>query len=147
MFTITDIADATGGRIIGNSENEVSGVSTDSRSVTAGELFVPLRGASFDGHDYLASVAGQGVQTVLAAESWLADHTLPESLDCIAVQDTLRALGDLAAVDDRADELVEVRVRVIGAFGRGGEPEEEARVKQSIRERFPEADLERGPER
>jgi UDP-N-acetylmuramoyl-tripeptide--D-alanyl-D-alanine ligase len=97
MFTITDIAEATGGRIIGDAEGEVSGISTDSRSVTAGELFVPLRGASFDGHDYLAAVAGQGIQTVLAAESWLAEHTLPESLTCIAVTDTLRALGDLAA--------------------------------------------------
>lgn len=97
MFTIIDIAEATGGRIIGCSEGEVDGVSTDSRSVNAGELFVPLRGASFDGHDYLASVADQGIETVLAEESWLAAHTLAGSLTCIAVSDTLRALGDLAA--------------------------------------------------
>jgi UDP-N-acetylmuramoyl-tripeptide--D-alanyl-D-alanine ligase len=97
MFTIHDIADATGGRIIGSAEGEVSGISTDSRSVTAGELFVPLCGTSFDGHDYLASVADQGIQTVLASEAWLLDHSLPGSLTCIAVNDTLRALGDLAA--------------------------------------------------
>jgi len=105
MFTITDIAEATGGRIIGDGESEVGGVSTDSRSVCAGELFVPLRGTSFDGHDYLASVAGQGIQTVLAAESWLADHALPEALDCIAVNDTLRALGDLAAAYRRRYDI------------------------------------------
>ena len=96
MFTISDIAEATGGRIIGSDEGEVSGISTDSRSVCAGELFVPLRGASFDGHDYLDSVADQGIQTVLASESWLASHSLPDSLTCIAVNATLHALGDLA---------------------------------------------------
>src|ERR1039457_199356 len=97
MFTITDIADATGGRIIGSDEGEVSGISTDSRNVRAGELFVPLIGSSFDGHDYLASVADQGIDTVLASEPWLQNHNLPDSLTCIAVNDTLRALGDLAA--------------------------------------------------
>jgi len=97
MFTIDDIADATGGRVIGSAEGEVSGVSTDSRSVGSGELFVPLPGPSFDGHDYLSSVADQGIRTVLASESWLLNHSLPGSLTCIAVHDTLRALGDLAA--------------------------------------------------
>src|SRR5512137_2155514 len=97
MFTIDDIAEATGGRVIGEAEGEVCGVSTDSRSIRAGELFVPLRGASFDGHSYLPAVAGQGIDMCLAEETWLAHNQLPETLTCIAVGDTLRALGDLAA--------------------------------------------------
>jgi UDP-N-acetylmuramoyl-tripeptide--D-alanyl-D-alanine ligase len=97
MFTVEEIADATGGRIIGSDDSDVSGVSTDSRSVSAGELFVPLNGTSFNGHNYLASVADQGVHVVLAEESWLLNHSLPDSLSGIAVNDTLRALGDLAA--------------------------------------------------
>jgi UDP-N-acetylmuramoyl-tripeptide--D-alanyl-D-alanine ligase len=105
MFSICDIAEATGGRIIGSDEGEVGGISTDSRSVTAGELFVPLVGTSFDGHDYLAAVAKQGIQAVLADESWLANHRLPDSLACVAVNDTLRALGDLAAAYRRRYDL------------------------------------------
>ena len=105
MFTISEIADATGGRIIGSDEGEVGGISTDSRSVTAGELFVALCGTSFDGHDYLASVAGKGIQTVMASEPWLAHHSLPGSLTCIAVNDTLRALGDLAAAFRRRYDI------------------------------------------
>jgi UDP-N-acetylmuramoyl-tripeptide--D-alanyl-D-alanine ligase len=97
MFTVEEIADATGGGIIGSAESDVSGISTDSRSVSAGELFVPLNGTSFDGHDYLASVADQGIDVVLAEDSWLLNHSLPDPLTCIAVNDTLRALGDLAA--------------------------------------------------
>ena len=115
MFTINDIADATGGRIIGSCEGEVSGISTDSRSVSADELFVPLRGDSFDGHDYLASVADKGIQAVLASESWLANHNLPGSLTCIAVDDTLRALGDLAAAYRRRYE-----VPLVGITGSNG---------------------------
>jgi len=98
MFTISDIADATGGRIIGPPEGEVGGISTDSRTVVAGELFVPLRGRNFDGHDYLATVADQGVDMVLCEESWLTSHQLPDSVTCIAVNDTQQALGDIAAV-------------------------------------------------
>lgn len=97
MFTITQIAAATGGRIIGAATAEVSGVSTDSRSVTQGQLFVPLRGERFDGHDFLAAIADKGITCVLAEESWLETHTPPAAASCVAVKDTLRALGDLAA--------------------------------------------------
>jgi len=115
MFSISDIADATGGRIIGCPEGEVDGVSTDSRTITAGELFVPLRGENFDGHAYLEAVADRGVDTTLAAESWLTAHTPPPSLSCIAVPDTLRALGDLAAAYRGRYELP-----IVGITGSNG---------------------------
>lgn len=97
MLTITQIAAATGGRIIGSTTAEVSGVSTDSRSVTPGQLFVPLRGERFDGHDFLSAVMDKGITCFLAEESWLERHTPPATVSCVAVKDTLRALGDLAA--------------------------------------------------
>ena len=97
MFTINDIALATGGRIIGLATGEVNAVSTDSRSVAPGQLFVPLRGESFDGHTFIADVASRGVTAVLAEEQWLKGHSIPDSLTCIAVKNSLRALGDLAA--------------------------------------------------
>ena len=117
MFTINDIAEATCGRVIGSDEGEVSGISTVSRSVSADELVVPLCGTSFDGHDYLASVTDKGVQAVLASESWLAGHSLPGSLTCIAGNDTLRALGDLAAAYRRRYD-----VTLIGITGSNGKP-------------------------
>ncbi len=105
MFTIPDIAAITGGRIIGEADGEVTGISTDSRTVTAGELFVPLCGERFDGHDFIESVPGQGVQAVLAAESWLAHHEPDTQTSCIAVEDTLRAMGDLAAAYRRRFDI------------------------------------------
>ena len=115
MFTLSDIADATGGRIIGPPEGEISAVSTDSRSVNSGELFIPLRGEHFDGHNYLASVSERGVEAVLAEEAWLNTHQLPDSMTSIVVNDTLRALGDIATVyRERYD------IPVVGITGSNG---------------------------
>lgn len=97
MFTTPEIAAATNGRVIGPTAGSVDGVSTDSRTVAPGQLFVPLRGERFDGHAFLADVAARGVTVLLAEEQWLKSHSIPEALTCIAVKNTLRALGDLAA--------------------------------------------------
>src|SRR6266545_4815705 len=97
MFTIEEIARATGGEIIGRAAGVVTGVSTDSRTVKPGELFVPLRGERFDGHDYIASSADAGVLVSLADSAWLSGNTLPAGMTVIVLFDTLRALGDLAA--------------------------------------------------
>ncbi len=97
MFTINEIALATGGRVVGTANGNVTAISTDSRSVSPGQLFVPLRGERFDGHAFIHEVAEKGITAILAEEHWLKGHSLPESLSCIAVKSSLRALGDLAA--------------------------------------------------
>jgi UDP-N-acetylmuramoyl-tripeptide--D-alanyl-D-alanine ligase len=97
MFTINEIAIATGGRIVGPPEGKVSSVSTDSRSVAPDQLFVPLRGENFNGHNFIFDAAAKGITVVLAEEQWLKDHLIPDALTCIAVKSTLHALGDLAA--------------------------------------------------
>jgi len=117
MFTIAEIAAATGGRIIGPETGLVTGVATDSRAVTQGQLFVPLRGERFDGHDFIAKVVANGIGVVLADEAWLAAHeALPApDISIIVVADTLQALGDLAtAYRDRFP------IPVIGVTGSNG---------------------------
>ncbi len=115
MFTVHEIAAATGGRIIGPETGTVGGISTDSRSVAPGELFVPLRGERFDGHAFIAEVIAKGIRTVLAEETWLAAKGAPSGAACIAVHDTLRALGDLAAAWRRR-----FAVPLIGITGSNG---------------------------
>lgn len=97
MFTINEIAAATAGRIIGSVSGEVTAVSTDSRSVAPGQLFVPLRGECFDGHTFIREVAEKGITVVIAEEGWLKGNSIPDSITCIAVKNSLLALGDLAA--------------------------------------------------
>lgn len=97
MFTINEIAAAAEGRIVGQTTGAVTAVSTDSRTVAPGELFVPLHGERFNAHDFLTDVAAKGISVAIAEEQWLKGHTAPESLTLIVVKNSLRALGDLAA--------------------------------------------------
>ncbi len=115
MFTVAEIAVASNGRVMGSDSGRVSGVSTDSRTVVPGELFVPLQGERFDGHTYLEQVAATGVGVCLVEERWLKQHALPEGLTAVVVRDTLRALGDLAlAYRQRFEPLL------IGVTGSNG---------------------------
>jgi UDP-N-acetylmuramoyl-tripeptide--D-alanyl-D-alanine ligase len=97
MFTVAEIARATGGEIIGTRSGEVAGVSTDSRTVRGGELFVPLKGGRFDGHDFIDTAVARGARVFLAEKGWAVQHGVPAGVSCITVSDTLRGLGDLAA--------------------------------------------------
>ncbi len=88
-------ARATAGTLIGDNRAFI-GVSTDSRTVAAGQLFVALRGASFDGHDYLSTAVEHGAVAGMVAEDAVA--TLPAlSISLLQVADTRLALGALAA--------------------------------------------------
>ena len=71
---------------------EVRGLTTDSRKVGAGDLFVALRGEHFDAHDFLTQVAAAGAAAVVA-EKLPADFAVPALL----VPDSKLALTDIAA--------------------------------------------------
>lgn len=72
-------------------ETEVEGVSTDSRNVAPGNLFVALRGERFDAHDFLNDVAAKDVAAVLV-------ERVPPGLSvpALIVPDTRIALGEIA---------------------------------------------------
>jgi len=115
LFTIDEIAYATNGRVLGNAGGSVSGVSTDSRTVTKGEMFVPLRGGRFDGHNFISQAAGKGVRVFLAQNDRLTEGRVPAGATVITVQDTLCALGDLATFHRRRFDIP-----VIGVTGSNG---------------------------
>ncbi len=75
-----------------NAAGSVIGVSTDSRTIKEGELFVPLVGPNFNGHDYLGLAVKNGAAACLSEEV-VAGLAVP----VIRVADTLKALGDLAS--------------------------------------------------
>lgn len=83
---------ATGGEASGPRFDEVTGVVTDSRSVRPGNLFVALRGEHFDAHDFAAKAFDDGAAAVLVEHG----AELPDHVSAVRVDDTLRALGDLA---------------------------------------------------
>ncbi|HEB99533.1 MAG TPA: UDP-N-acetylmuramoyl-tripeptide--D-alanyl-D-alanine ligase [Thiotrichales bacterium] len=80
------------------------GVSTDSRSLEPGNLFVALVGERFDGHEYLAQAAGRGAAAAAVCRE------VPAELPLVRVADTRRALGRLAAFWRRRFEIPLVAV-------------------------------------
>ena len=94
--TLQFIAKACAGKqLSGLPETRVRRVCTDSRQVKTGDLFLALRGERFDGHDFLGAVVEKGAVAVVAER-----RSVPT--DCrgcamIAVEDTRKALGQLAA--------------------------------------------------
>jgi UDP-N-acetylmuramoyl-tripeptide--D-alanyl-D-alanine ligase len=96
MLRVADIIEATGGRVVSGTDRSFSDLSIDSRTIRDSELFVPLRGERFDGHDFAGAglLAGGGV---LVEKRWLAGRGLDfGDKPVIEVQDTLRALHDIA---------------------------------------------------
>lgn len=71
---------------------QITGISTDSRNINPGEIFVPLRGERFDGHDYIIQAVRNGAAACLSEEV-IAGLAVPVLL----VKDSLRALGDIAS--------------------------------------------------
>jgi len=93
-LSLKEVLEATGGRRLqGEEEQTFTGVSTDSRTLTPGELFVALKGRRFDGHQFVQEAARRGARGLLVQRSL----PLPEGVAAVGVPDTLRALGDLAA--------------------------------------------------
>ena len=93
MMRVADAARMIGARAIGDAG--FTGVSTDSRSVARGELFVALRGERFDGHAFLATAAARGAAAALIdAACFASGAALP--MPVLIAGDTRRALGDLA---------------------------------------------------
>ncbi|GGC81743.1 UDP-N-acetylmuramoyl-tripeptide--D-alanyl-D-alanine ligase [Undibacterium terreum] len=89
---------------------QVTGVSTDSRKVSKGELFVALRGEKFDAHDFLDQVVAQGAAAVVV-EHVPAGLTIP----ALVVPDTKMALAEIARYWRRQFSLP-----VIGVTGSNG---------------------------
>jgi len=99
-MTLDEVRQAVHGRWIARGSVQlVQGVTTDTRSAGAGQLFFALRGQRTDGHEYLARAAEAGcVAAIVAADASVPPATLAAfGAGVIAVSDTTAALGDLAA--------------------------------------------------
>ena len=94
MMNLQEAAQAMHGTLAGENIG-FSGVSTDSRKLAAGELFVALQGENFDGHDYLATVRQAGAVAAVVARD-AAGKYKAAGLPLIVVADTRLALGALA---------------------------------------------------
>ena len=92
MMDTATAAGAVGGSVVGASV-PFSRVTTDTRGLVPGDLFVALRGERFDGHDFVAGAFAAGAAAALVGRA----RAPALSGNLIAVDDPLRSLGELAA--------------------------------------------------
>lgn len=91
-WLLSQIAEATQARLVG-SDIEINGVSTDTRTVAEGALFIALSGERFDAHDFLESALKSGAVALLVSDA----SKVPAGVSTLVVDDTRLALGRIAA--------------------------------------------------
>ncbi len=117
LWSASEAEAATGGILSGRPWT-ATGVSTDSRSVGPGELFVALIGDQFDGHDYVAAALGRGAAAAMVARR---PGGVTADAPVLAVADTNAGLARLAGAA-RARSPAKV-VAVTGSVGKTGTKE------------------------
>lgn len=144
MLTLADVIEAlTGVRYTGASQ-VITEASFDSRQVIPGALFVALPGERTDGHDYVAAAFEHGAHVALVqreipaypimdlrAEAGDPVEKLPEFPFCLLVEDTLRALQQIARYWRK-----KLNLRVIGITGSVGKSTTKELVAEVLEQRY-----------
>jgi UDP-N-acetylmuramoyl-tripeptide--D-alanyl-D-alanine ligase len=94
MMSLMEAALATGGTAL-HGNPRIEGVSTDTRTIASGELFIALEGENFDGHEFIEAAAGRGAAAAMVNAAWADAHA--PALPALVVADTRLALGALGA--------------------------------------------------
>ena len=127
-FTLKQIAQITGGEYIGPADmlnTKINGITIDSRSLQPGELFVPIVGDRFDGHDFIPAAVEKGAAASLAHKG--GEWNCP----VIKVQSTDEAFRAMAgAYRARFD------IPVIGVTGSVGKTTTKELIASVLSQRF-----------
>jgi UDP-N-acetylmuramoyl-tripeptide--D-alanyl-D-alanine ligase len=134
-FSVGQIMAAIGGNLLqGDPQTPLRGLSTDSRQVQSGELFVALRGEKFDGHQFLEAVARAGAGAAVV----MAPVEAPASLALLQVDDTQSALGAIGRAHRQR-----FLVPVIGITGSTGKTTTKDLVASVLEQAYPVIKTER----
>jgi len=135
ILTIEEVLKITRGNLVQGGENtSFQGVSTDSRTVAEGDLFIALKGPRFDGHAYALEALGRKAGGVLVQEDKVGDIRWNgnRSKPVIAVKDTLSALGDIARGWRRKH-----RIPVVALTGSNGKTTTKEMIGACLETTFP----------
>lgn len=127
---LTTIAQFAGAGIsAGKRDAIVSRISTDSRTLQPGDLFVPLRGENFDGHKFIDQAIAGGAVAALVAADW--SGPMPDKFALLRVGDTLRAYQQIAAAYRKT-----LKLKVIAITGSNGKTSTKDFVAAAFGRRF-----------
>jgi UDP-N-acetylmuramoyl-tripeptide--D-alanyl-D-alanine ligase len=119
LWTVEAMAAAMGAARAGSLPPTVTGISIDSRTITAGEAFFAIEGDNRDGHDFVPAALAAGARLAVVAAARRAD--CPHDAPLLVVSDVLDALRDLARAA-RARTPAKV-IGVTGSVGKTGTKE------------------------
>lgn len=121
--TLGTLARTVSGALLGG-DAAIDGVSTDTRTLRGGQLFVAIVGPNFDGHDFVESAAAAG------AAGALVSRELPVDIPQVVVDDTRAALGRYASA-----WRLQFEVPVVGVTGSNGKTTVKEMTAAILRER------------
>lgn len=120
LWSVHELAQATQGRLQGPVQENISGISIDTRTLAAGEAFFAIKGDRLDGHDFVqAALAKRAALAVVDEHS--ADRFAKSDARLLVVADTLQAMRD-AGVAARKRSAAKI-VAVTGSAGKTGTKE------------------------
>lgn len=127
---------ATGGAVISKAtEMRFAGIGIDSRTIAPSDLFVAIPGEVHDGHRFVSDVLDRGVKGVMVAADQVAHIPLERikagGVVCVAVTDTIEALGALARFNRRRSEL-----KVLAVTGSNGKTSTRMLMERVIAQKF-----------
>lgn len=128
-LTLENIAKVCGGIYVGSpekKEQEVQGIVTDSRKVEEGFLFVPIKGARVDAHDFIDGVMEKGALCTLT-ERELGEKSFPY----IKVNSSLQAVKDIAEF-----YLKQLSIPVVGITGSVGKTSTKEMIAAVLEEKY-----------
>ncbi len=92
---IEEIIKACEGKLIdGKKQDIINNIEIDSRKIKDGDCFIAIKGQRLDGHDYCVDAIKNGAKALIVSKLFSTSQTLA---NIILVQDTTKALGDIAA--------------------------------------------------
>ncbi|MCP4107027.1 MAG: UDP-N-acetylmuramoyl-tripeptide--D-alanyl-D-alanine ligase [Desulfobacteraceae bacterium] len=132
----SEILEATKGKLLfGDTDNSFSDVSIDSREISDDSIFVAVKGENHDGHSFTGNVAENGVRCLIVNKDKVGELPCNEwkekGVVCIAVKDTVKALGHLAAYNRERSN-----VSVAAITGSNGKTSTRAMTVAVLSERF-----------
>ena len=134
MIALQEIITVTGGTLLSTGSEAVTGISTDTRSLRPGEIFIALRGENFDGHRFVADALYKGAAGVVLSSlpNGLAQSADARGKSIIKVADTLLALGAIATAHRRKFSLP--LIAITGSVGKTATKEMLAHILSKRRE-------------